>query len=65
MRSVINNRGPTVPNWLVPLLALTVLVGFIGFAFRQGTRVKPSGDTHEAWTGSDGMHHGTDSDGNP
>ena len=64
MRSVIDNWGPTVPNWLLPLLALTVLGGFIGFALRQGTRVKPNGYTHEAWTGSDGKHHGTDSDGN-
>ena len=54
----------TLPNWLVPLLALVGLVGFIGFAFRQGTKVKPSGDSHEAWTGSDGMHHGTDGDVN-
>jgi hypothetical protein len=52
----------TLPNWLVPLLALIVLVGFIGFAFRQGTKVKPSGNSHEAWTGSDGTHHGTDGD---
>jgi hypothetical protein len=54
----------TMLNWLVPLLALIALVGFIGFAFRQGTKVTPSGDKHDAWTGSDGMHHGTDADGN-
>jgi hypothetical protein len=54
----------TLPNWFVPLLALIALVGFIGFAFRQGTKVKPSRDRHDAWTGSDGMHHGTDGDVN-
>ena len=53
-----------MPNWLLPLLALLALVGFIGFAFRQGTRVRPSGDMHEPWTGSDGLHHGTDANGN-
>jgi hypothetical protein len=53
----------TLPNWLVPLLALVGLVGFIGFAFRQGTKVRPSGDRHDAWTG-DGMPHGTDGDVN-
>jgi hypothetical protein len=52
----------SMPNWLLPLLALIAIVGFIGFAFRQGTKVKPSGDAHEAWTGGDGMHHGTDGD---
>jgi hypothetical protein len=49
-----------MPNWLGPLLALCVLVGFIGFAFRQGTKVKRSGDNSEPWTGGDGMHHGSD-----
>jgi len=53
-----------VPNWLLPLLALLALAGFIGFAFRQGTRAKLSGNAHEPWTGSDGLHHGTDADGN-
>ena len=28
-----------MPNWLVPLICLIALVGFIGFAFRQGTKV--------------------------
>ena len=54
----------TMPNWLLPLLALIALVGFIGFAFRQGTKVKLSGDAQEAWTGGDGLHPGTDGDGN-
>jgi hypothetical protein len=30
-----------MPNWVGPLLALIVLVGFIGFAIRQGTKVPP------------------------
>ena len=30
-----------MPNWLVPLICLFALVGFIGFAFRQGTKVSP------------------------
>jgi hypothetical protein len=54
----------TMPNWLLPLLALIALVGFIGFAFRQGTKVKPSGNAHEVWTGDDGMRHGSGGDGN-
>jgi hypothetical protein len=33
-----------MPDWLGPLPALCALVGFIGFAFRQGTKVKPDGD---------------------
>jgi hypothetical protein len=53
----------SMPDWLLPLLALTAIVGFIGFAFRQGTKVKPSGDRHDAWTG-DGVHHGPGGDGN-
>jgi hypothetical protein len=32
---------PAMPNWVVPLLAFIVLVGFIGFAFRQGMEVTP------------------------
>ena len=30
-----------MPNWVIPLVALIVLVGFIGFAFRQGMKVAP------------------------
>jgi hypothetical protein len=33
-----------MPNWVVPLLAFIVLVGFIGFAFRQGMKVTPDRD---------------------
>src|ERR1700738_3270498 len=49
-----------MPNWLGPLLVFCVLIGFIGFAFRQGTKIRPSGDSSEPWTGDDGMHHGSD-----
>jgi hypothetical protein len=36
-----------MPNWLGPLLALVLLVGFLGFAFRQGTKTKPNDDDSE------------------
>ena len=54
-----------MPNWMGPLLALCALVGFIGFAFRQGTKVKPDGDGNRdnsvggqsgPDTGADGHH---------
>jgi hypothetical protein len=47
-----------MPDWLVPLICFVALVGFIGFAFRQGTRVKPDRDNLDNWqsTGSDGSH---------
>ena len=56
----------TMPNWLGPLLALCVLAGFIGFAFRQGTKVKLDSENNpENWMGAsggggDGSHHGAD-----
>jgi hypothetical protein len=49
-----------MPNWLGPLLALVLLVGFIGFAFRQGTKTKPNDDNSEPWTSGDGTHQGSD-----
>ena len=30
-----------MPTWLVPLICVVVLFGFIGFALHQGTKVKP------------------------
>jgi hypothetical protein len=51
------------PNWFFPLLALIVLVGFIGFAFRQGMKVTPDKDNPDNWqsgASGDGMHHGSD-----
>jgi hypothetical protein len=54
-----------MPNWVGPLVALVVLVGFIGFAFRQGTKVKPDKDNPDNWQSSgggqstgEGSHHG-------
>jgi hypothetical protein len=53
-----------MPNWVGPLLVLCALAGFIGFAFRQGTKVKPDKDNPDNWTmdpgGGDGSHHGFD-----
>jgi len=43
-----------MPNWLGPLLALCGLVGFIAFAFRQGTKVRPDRDNPDNWQGSGG-----------
>jgi hypothetical protein len=57
-----------MPNWVGPLLALIVLAGFIGFAFRQGTKVKPDKDNPDNWPTSagsggppagEGSHHGS------
>jgi hypothetical protein len=59
--------GFALPNWFVPLICLIGLAGFIGFAFRQGTRVTPDRDNRDNWPGgsgdqshSDGSHHGFD-----
>ena len=30
-----------MPGWLLPLLGFCAIAGFIGFAFRQGTKVSP------------------------
>jgi hypothetical protein len=53
-----------VPNWVVPLLLFVVLAGFIGFAFRQGLKVKPDKDGRDNWNafggppdGDPGPHH--------
>jgi hypothetical protein len=50
-----------MPNWVGPLLALIVLVGFVGFAFRQGTKVKPDKDNPHTGSGEftgGGSDHG-------
>jgi hypothetical protein len=54
-----------MPNWIGPLLALVVLVGFIGFAIRQGTKVSPDRNNtnfgpnlNDGQSGSDGGFDG-------
>jgi hypothetical protein len=54
-----------MPNWLGPLMALCVLVGFIAFAFRQGTKVRPNPDGNadssiDGYAGGGGSHHSSD-----
>ena len=50
---------PIMPDWVMPLLALVALLGFIGFAFRQGTKVKPDHDNPDNWsTGGGGPSTG-------
>ena len=56
-----------MPNWLLPLICFVGLAGFIGFAFRQGTKVKPDRDNRNNWQSTvadsslgDGSHHGFD-----
>ena len=63
----LTEEGPMFPNWIEPLFALIALVGFIGFAFRQGTKVKPDKDNPDNWQGyggadstGEGSHHGFD-----
>lgn len=38
-----------MPNWLLPLGAFVILVGFMGYAFRQGTKVEPDRDNPDRW----------------
>lgn len=38
-----------MPDWLLALLCLIVLVGVIGFAFRQGLKVKPDRESRDNW----------------
>jgi hypothetical protein len=59
------NGVDEMPNWVGPLLALVVLAGFMGFAFRQGTKVKPDKDNPDNWQSGggeqspgEGSHHG-------
>ena len=49
-----------MPSWLLPALSLIVIVGFIGFAFRQGLKVKPDKDNRDNWSNFSGP---PDSDG--
>ena len=54
-----------MPDWLIPLICFVGLVAFIGFAFRQGTKVKPDRNNTDNWQTTDtslieGSHHGSD-----
>jgi hypothetical protein len=64
-----SNAEIFMPNWLGPLLALCALVGFIGFAFYQGTKVKPDGSGNpDNSVGADGgntSHGGADGSRTP
>ena len=54
------------PHWLMVAGAVLVVVGFIGFAFRQGMKVKPDKDNPDNWQssgGGDASHHGFDGHG--
>lgn len=56
----------TILQWLAGLAALIGLAGFIFFAFRQGMKVRPSGNDHpgtaanymggESHSGGDASH---------
>ena len=43
-----------VPHWLIVFGAAVMLLGFIGFAFRQGMRVTPDKDNPDNWSSSAG-----------
>jgi hypothetical protein len=56
-----------MPDWLLSLICFVGLAAFIGFAFRQGTKVKPDRDNRDNWqatggdtSSSEGSHHGFD-----
>lgn len=42
-------EGLNMPDWLLAVICLAVLVGFIGYAFYQGMKVSP--DRNNANTG--------------
>jgi hypothetical protein len=50
-----------VPEWLTALVAFLGLVGFIGFAFRQGMKVKPdrNPDNWQGQADGGGPFHGS------
>jgi hypothetical protein len=46
-----------MPDWILAPICIAILFGFIGYAFRQGTKVKPdrnNSDFGPSFTGSDG-----------
>jgi hypothetical protein len=54
-----------VPNWLLAAICLVALIGFIGYAFYQGTKVRPDrnnsnfGPGHAGQGVNDGQIDGT------
>jgi hypothetical protein len=54
-----------MPDWILAPICLVILVGFIAYAFRQGTKVSPDRSNNNfgpGFTGSsdDGASHGGD-----
>ena len=46
-----------MPDWILAPICVVVLVGFIGYAFRQGTKVTPDRSNSNfgpSFSGSDG-----------
>ncbi len=55
-----------MPDWILGPLCTILLLGFIFYAFRQGTKVKPDRNNSNfgpSFTGSDGDAGGSSSDG--
>jgi len=52
-----------MPGWLLPLLGFCAIAGFIGFAFRQGTKVSPDrNNTNFGPSQNDGQVDGSHGD---
>lgn len=47
-----------VPHWLTASAAFVLLLAFIGFALRQGLKVKPDKDNPDNWPGIGGGYSG-------
>jgi len=65
MTIVGQTEDQIMPDWILAPVCVIVLVGFIGYAFRQGMKVKPdrsNSDVGPGVTGSsdDGASHGGD-----
>jgi len=51
-----------MPDWILAPICLVILFGFIGYALRQGTKVKPDRNNSNfgpSFTGSDGDSGGS------
>jgi hypothetical protein len=62
-----NAADQIMSDWILAPICIIILVGFIGYAFRQGTKVHPDRNnsnfgptTNESYSGSEG---GSDSGG--